>query len=237
MRWKWDWAARIRSKVSVDYFRSSFSGFAEVKVLNKTENKVIQFFSLLSFSNKQMRRFIHLCFFGHLGTVWRAVNTALTYHYLVWGTCLQSSGLFAHQGGGWARLAFIWSCVCFHLMNVSPFIISLLAPFWSLPSSDKNIWLDSPACVCMYVVWCWAGNVWSVYQCFETENSCLLQTVSICGLHCWHWSDLVGSFWLTEQVELAMEPVSQKLLWLAVQPSKSVHNKGNIRRKGKSPWV
>ncbi len=39
-----------------------------------------------------------------------------------------------------ATLAFIWSRVFGHLMNVSPIFTLLLALFWSPPISERNVW-------------------------------------------------------------------------------------------------
>lgn len=36
-------------------------------------------------------------------------------------------------------LTFIWSCVCVHLLDVSPIITLLLALFWSPLTIQKNI--------------------------------------------------------------------------------------------------
>lgn len=66
-------------------------------------------------------------FFGHLGAVQQAVNTILTQYYLIkWkGKCAGREWLIYTLSRHGATLAFIWSCVSVHLVNLSP-ILTLL---------------------------------------------------------------------------------------------------------------
>ena len=117
----------------------------------------------------------------------------------------------------------------------------IISPFFRQRFCINTTFVCSPKEGWHYISWCWDLCFFSlVSSVLMLKMTCISRLFTIIWilLKCVVIQILTHhASWKVTELSVAMEPVSQKLLWLAVQPSKSVHNKGNVRRKWNSPWV